>query len=132
MQVKPISAYLAILTPAQEDVILGGHMHPGNYTAPCLVGLANRDIDGWSGGVSMPWFQAIRDELDRFTYAHDFRLPYERLRKLSRLGKTELAFDYLCDKYGDDRVGAMIRNRILRNQLRRTLTAPIEVMVHVE
>lgn len=119
MRAKPISWYLGTLTEEQEDRVLLGKMIPGGYHQPCLVGLAHRDapFSAWDknrGPGCTPWGGTISD-------------VFFRAGRLNRLNHVELAYDYLCGRYGPGRVNAMIRNRILRNRATRTLGAPRDV-----
>lgn len=109
--------YLLTLTEAQEDRVLMRHVQPGPYCAGCLIGVAND-----APGAGVFW----SEHGDQWQRRHDQPIPGQHLgvggaRRWNgdRLG---IRYDYLCKRFGVERMNAAIRNRILSNRARRVLS----------
>ena len=105
-----IGHYLLQLTPAQEDRVLTTKLaHAPWYTrndgCRCLVGTVEDLSSGWSHLA-----------FDNIVGPCPWRQP----------GETSVGteFDQLCMRFGEERVNRVIRERILTNKARRTLTQP--------
>ena len=96
-----IGNYLGKLFPAQEDVILTTPFQGGNFRVfdpvaiPCLVEVAH--VVGLQG------------EHRRLLHTFD------------EFGGVPRRYDSLCIRFGEARVNAAIRNRVLRNRAQRVL-----------
>jgi hypothetical protein len=126
-----IGHYLMTLSKEQEDRVLVSQMAPGEYLKHggerCLVGVVQ---DAYMTG---PVTAAFRQTFERL---HTWPPPYQEAYKAGGLEMSglmllvspgicvELRFDSLCSRYGVERITRLIRNRILSNQARRTLTQP--------
>lgn len=120
-----IGHYLLTLCPEAEDAILTGRLEPGSYgieDVRCLVGWAcdatekntpNGDLlDGDAGRPEHAHTQWRWREPD----------PYFPGNMRTRFGASiEERFDDLCERFGTERIGRLIRDRILANRARRTL-----------
>lgn len=115
-----IGRYLACLTPAQEDRVLTQRMaHAPHYIREdgcrCLRGTA----EDW--------------QLRRFTVSSgytDLPQPTDPVRNCPSNWSGRV-YDLLCLRFGAERINQAVRNRVLRNRARRTLTAPIMETVAV-
>ena len=104
-----IGHYLLALTPDAEDDVLTGKLRPGSYgteTQRCLV--------GWAADYYL--------ETDEGNGIHRGRRQFENTQWGPTSGNVEVQFDELCSRFGTERIGKAIRNRILTNQARRALT----------
>jgi hypothetical protein len=107
-----IGHYLLALTPAQEDRVLSMPLHRGPYLQAdgcrCLRGAAEdfigRDVQG-----------RFRD---RFAGRTSWNLAHETVG---------IRYDMLHFRFGE-RLNIAIRNRILSNRARRTLTPVFEAV----
>lgn len=110
---KAVSRYVDALTPEQEDRVLTGRLVPDKLWdrsgAGCLIGLA-RDCAA-----------AVRR---RGVEARYWEEPEYDAAGFDVCGWTGAAFNALCRRFGVERAGAAIRNRILRNRLQRSRVAP--------
>ena len=105
-----IGHYLLSLTPEQEERILTtmlaaapcGAVNPNGTR--CLLGVCY-DLGG-PDELSAEWHALTRSRSDR------------------RLLHIGVMFDNLCWRFGEPRINAAIRNRILANQARRALLRP--------
>jgi hypothetical protein len=100
-----IGQYLETLTTEQEDRVLTERLaEAGNYIRPdgcrCLIGVTN---------------DAFRLADESWTR---FRSPDTDEDRRAFVG---IQFDNLCRRFGEARVNAAIRNRILANQAHRVL-----------
>jgi hypothetical protein len=108
-----IGKWLSELSPECEDAVLTKQMRPGLYRlrddlGPCLVGVAS--------GFNMDAMTVREVPPCRLN-----RGEYDPLRR-----NVEGVYDDVCARFGVAYINATIRQRILRNQLRRTLvTEPI-------
>lgn len=94
-----VGHYLLTLTPEQEDRVLTSRLVGGAFFARggrCLIA-------------------TVRD----FRYNADVRQGAIPLRE----SIPGIRFDMACRRFGEPRVNAAIRNRILANRARRVLTA---------
>lgn len=120
-----IGHYLLTLTAEKEGRVLGSTLVPGSLVRPegtrCLVGV----VENWHydaehfrrAGAKRPtllaWKSAIQMD-DQSTWGVTGR------------------YDLLCERFGAQRINAAIRQRILNNQLWRTLSRPKVAIVRYE
>ena len=109
-----IGRYLESLTPEQEDRVLTEHLGAtDNYIRSdgcrCLM------------GVTQDAFRLPNENIARFRAADANMCSFER----AIIG---IAFDDLCKRFGEPRVNAVIRNRVLANRARRMLTITPETV----
>ncbi len=100
--------YLLTLSEEQEDRVLTTAMRPGDYWAPCLVGIvlgAEASESGLRDICNRRWPLAMSDWVI----------------KSVRGRSVENSFDTLCLRFGIHRITGAIRNRILSNRARRIL-----------
>lgn len=109
-----IGHYLLTLTPEQEERVLTRRMAPGSYTAameylgPCLIGTACDAPKVFDG--SRAWYMAApRAWRDNTPTVED-------------------RYDVLCWRFGTAKINRLIRDRILANQLRRSLAGQREAL----
>jgi hypothetical protein len=109
-----IGHYLLTLTPEQEDRVLttpfGHHLgdeHFGGGAAACLVMTVHR-ATGWVGAIEAMSVCAMEHATDCDGTPLHWHSPAIR-------------YDALGLRFGEDRVNAAIRNRILSNKARREL-----------
>lgn len=108
-----IGNWFLTLTPEQEDRVLRTKMGRFGIRAPCLVMATEpRHSIGSACCVSV---LCVGDGSFRWE-SHGRRTRHA----MSIAGQ----YDTLCFRFGDARINAAIRTRVLRNRLRRTLTAP--------
>ena len=103
-----IGDFLATLTVEQEDRVLMNTMKQG--ACQCLLATA------------MP-------ELGNNVFRHEYDRSHRRKgfpAKPPFWGEDYAGtrFDWLASRYGEDRMGTLIRNRILANRLKRELSQP--------
>lgn len=110
-----LGRFVDILAPHQEDRVLTTQMRGGSYMTlatkgPCLVGV-----------VCMYGHIGSTDEYMQLA---------EKYGSLLHAGLVEYVFDRAVIRFGDQRVGTAIRNRILRNRARRELAnvKPVEAV----
>lgn len=106
-----IGRYLATLTTKQEDAVLTERL----AYAPRVI----RD-DGCRClvGVTEDWQRTKNVGGLEVAYPRDAEAMYRRYGRFEDVGSR---FDQLCQRFGDDRINAAIRNRILNNQAVRAL-----------
>lgn len=96
-----IGHYLLTLDSVAEDRVLTTGMFPGDYGAPCLVGVA-------MGGQSAT-------ETSRARYCNR-RWPIDWASyEPPAAASVEDRYDALCVRFGTPRVNNAIRNRVLAN-----------------
>ena len=104
------------LTLEEEDRVLCTTMKPGSYlplsnSGPCLISV----IMSPSSNVSI--------------FHRDYRQFQDAVVKRFNKYKTSRGlfvttqYDFLCHRLGTDKANAIIRNRILANQVKRALTS---------
>src|SRR5258708_16093597 len=96
-----LGRYLASLSPEQEDRVRTAELKRGSYDGPCLKGCV---VSGLKELIGTP-------------------SPSADVRVYWHQGNTDIetAFDYGFYFHGGERFVATLRNRILRNRLRRAL-----------
>ena len=115
-----IGHYCLALSPAQEDRVLMGKLRPGALRfadgAGCLRGVAEDST--WD----VEWGQPgrLRDRFSGRTSWGD-HIGYEAMIAVAQ------RFDDMCARFGAERVGRVIRERILSNRARRVLVQPVMV-----
>lgn len=108
-----IGEYLSRLTRYEEDRVLTRKMEPWCFAhgpddtdAACLIG-------------------AVHGLTTRHTHLRDsFISPAMSLAIHDAEQWVGIRYNWLCERFGVERVNAAIRGRILRNRLRRALTDP--------
>jgi hypothetical protein len=108
-----IGHYLLTLTPEQEGRVLGERMARADSFlrddgCRCLLGVTDNVTK------DVVHYLAVSRTIQQMTHA-----GYSALHQRDRVG---VRFDNLCARFGEERVNMAIRNRILTNQARRTLT----------
>lgn len=114
-----INHYLQTLTPDEEHRVLTGRLSPGmvvrNDGTRCLIGA----VEDWG----------VREGCCQPRVArHGLTMWYHRSATL--VDSVARRFDALCHRFGVERIGRVIRERIVANQIRRTVapvTQPAEV-----
>lgn len=116
-----IGHYLLTLTPEAENSILTGRLAPRSYGnddgGRCLV--------GWAADCT----ERDGDNGKRPQFLENNEWPRNAVGAFGR--SVEYDYDDLCDRFGEQRVNAAIRNRILANQARRALRQPVEAQAAV-
>lgn len=115
-----IGKFLSTLNNEQESRVLTTAMKPGSYEAPCLVGVAGGGHNIACGQISER-FAVLNGKPLANVKAKIASLAWDTVLILAATDSVEMRFDYLCQRLGNDTAGVLIRNRILRNRLRRTL-----------
>jgi hypothetical protein len=107
-----IGHYLLTLCPEAEDAILTGRLEPGSYgieDVRCLVG----------------WACDVTEDRSPFGSALGGYRPWHADTSWRSGEAVENRFDNLCIRFGTERIGRVIRERILANRARRELQQPV-------
>lgn len=130
-----IGHYLLTLTPEQEDRLLTETLAPGGLVNTggrrCLLGVVEdwRLVEGFTTPGSA--YEMIMN-LAMHVKRHDERKRLIEWSNDSEVISVPERFDALCYRFHTPRITRAVRNRILSNQARRTLTrAPELVAVEV-
>lgn len=115
-----IGKYLATLTREQEDRVLTAKLGAApRYLREdgcrCLIGCTRDFVD------------TGRRRSDG-TIVGNPSGPLRDVWTILEEGVIGLRFDALCARFGEERIGAIVRNRILANQARRALLSSREVV----
>ena len=105
-----IGKWLATITTEMEDRLLTNEFHDDGDWCACMVGTAFGATRKYGGVLHVP---------DREEWGRPLRYD------------AGMRYEYLRIRFGLERLNAAIRNRILSNRARRTMTAPREVPEYV-
>lgn len=119
-RVGAFGAYLAMMSPIQEDRLLEGKLVPCSYwrntdDSGCLCGLAENMMP-----YGHPDRRPVMDTGDVVRISRDLELTMKRSSN-AKVYAVGIAFESAVAKFGIERVANALRGRILRNKLRREL-----------